>query len=105
MRVLSAALRLRRDRPDTFSDGGYTPCWPRVRPPNIWSRSCVRDDVLTAVTRLSVVLAETHWGDTSLTLPDGVWSDRITGGRFSGSVLASDLFAELPVALLERVDG
>jgi (1->4)-alpha-D-glucan 1-alpha-D-glucosylmutase len=40
-----------------------------------------------------------------LTLPDGVWSDRIAGGRFSGSVLASDLFAELPVALLERFDG
>ena len=50
-------------------------------------------------------LAETGWGDTSLTLPDGVWADRIAGGRFSGRVLASDLFAELPVALLERVDG
>ena len=63
------------------------------------------DDVLSAVTRHSVVLAETRWGDTSLTLPDGVWVDRIGGGRFSGRVLATDLFAELPVALLERVDG
>jgi (1->4)-alpha-D-glucan 1-alpha-D-glucosylmutase len=38
-------------------------------------------------------------------LPDGVWADRIAGDRFSGRVLASDLFAQLPVALLERVDG
>jgi (1->4)-alpha-D-glucan 1-alpha-D-glucosylmutase len=60
--------------------------------------------VVTAVTRHSVVLAETGWGDTSLTLPDGVWADRIAGGRFTGTVLASDLFGEFPVALLERVD-
>ena len=51
------------------------------------------------------MLAETGWGDTALTLPDGVWTDRIAGGRFSGRVLAVELFAELPVALLERVDG
>jgi (1->4)-alpha-D-glucan 1-alpha-D-glucosylmutase len=105
MRVLSAALRLRRDRPDTFTDGGYTPVLAEGAAAEHLVAFLRADDVLTAVTRLSVVLAETHWGDTSLTLPDGVWSDRIAGGGFSGSVLASDLFAELPVALLERVDG
>jgi (1->4)-alpha-D-glucan 1-alpha-D-glucosylmutase len=105
MRVVSAALRLRRDRPDTFTDGGYTPVLSEGAAAEHLVAFLRADDVLTAVTRLSVVLAETHWGDTSLTLPDGVWSDRIAGGGFSGSVLASDLFAELPVALLERVDG
>ena len=105
MRVLSAALRLRRDRPDTFTAGGYTPVLAEGAAAEHLVAFLRADDVLIAVTRLSVVLAETHWGDTSLTLPDGVWSDRIAGGRFSGSVLASDLFAELPVALLERVDG
>jgi (1->4)-alpha-D-glucan 1-alpha-D-glucosylmutase len=105
MRALSAALRLRRDRPDTFTDGGYTPVLAEGAAAEHLVAFLRADDVLTAVTRLSVVLAETHWGDTSLTLPDGVWSDRIAGGGFSGSVLASDLFAELPVALLERVDG
>ncbi len=105
MRVLSAALRLRRDRPDTFTEGRYTPVLAEGAAAEHLVAFLRADNVLTAVTRLSVVLAETHWGDTSLTLPDGVWSGRITGGRFSGSVLASDLFAELPVALLERVDG
>ena len=41
MRVVTAALRLRRDRPDTFTDGRlHTRAGRRARPPNIWSRSC-----------------------------------------------------------------
>ena len=105
MRVVNAALRLRRDRPDTFTDGGYTPLLAEGAAAEHLVAFLRADDVVTAVTRHSVVLAETHWGDTSLTLPDGVWADRIASGRFSGRVLASDLFNELPVALLERVDG
>ena len=105
MRVVTAALRLRRDRPDTFTDGGYTPVLAEGAAAEHLVAFLRADNALTAVTRHSVVLAETQWGDTSLMLPDGVWADRIAGGRFSGRVLASDLFAQLPVALLERVDG
>ena len=105
MRVVTAALRLRRSRPATFTDGGYTPVLAEGAAAEHLVAFLRADDVVTAVTRHSVVLAETKWGDTSLTLPDGVWADRIAGGRFSGRVLASDLFAQLPVALLERVDG
>ena len=105
MRVVTAALRLRRDRPDTFTDGGYTPLLAEGAAAEHLVAFLRADDVVTAVTRHSVVLAETQWGDTSLTLPDGVWADRIASGRFSGTVLASDLFNESPVALLERVDG
>ena len=105
MRVVTAALRLRRDRPDTFTDGGYTPLLAEGAAAEHLVAFLRADDVVTAVTRHSVVLAETQWGDTALTLPDGVWADRIASGRFSGRVLASDLFNESPVALLERVDG
>ncbi len=105
MRVVTAALRLRRDRPDTFTDGGYTPLLAEGAAAEHLVAFLRADDVVTAVTRHSVVLAETHWGDTSLTLPDGVWVDRIASGRFNGRVLASDLFNDSPVALLERVDG
>jgi len=105
MRVVTAALRLRRDRADTFTDGRYTPVLAEGAAAEHLVAFLRADDVLTAVTRHSVVLAETQWGDTSLTLPDGVWVDCVGGGRFSGRVLATDLFAELPVALLERVDG
>src|SRR4029077_9543321 len=105
VRVVSAALRLRRDRPNTFTAGGYTPVLAQGAAADHLVAFLRADDVLTAVTRHSVVLDETRWADTCLTLPDGVWADRIAGGRFTGNVLASDLFAELPVALLERVDG
>jgi (1->4)-alpha-D-glucan 1-alpha-D-glucosylmutase len=105
IRVVTAALRMRRDRPDTFTDGGYTPVLAEGAAAEHLVAFLRGDDALTALTRHSVVLAETHWGDTSLTLPDGVWADRIAGARFSGRVLASGLFAQLPVALLERIDG
>ena len=105
MRVVTAALRLRRDRPDTFTAGGYTPLLAEGAAAEHLVAFLRADDVVTAVTRNSLVLAETHWGNTSLRLPDGGWTDRIAGGRFSGTVLASDLLNDSPVALLERVDG
>ena len=104
IRVVTAALRLRRDRPDSFTDGDYTPVLatgPAAEHVVAFRRGA---DVLTAVTRHSVRLAETGWGETALALPDGVWADRIGGGRFSDKVLAADLFADLPVVLLERTD-
>jgi (1->4)-alpha-D-glucan 1-alpha-D-glucosylmutase len=105
IRVVTAALRLRRDRPDTFLSGGYDPVLATGSARNHLVAFRRGDDVLTAVTRHTVRLAETGWGDTVLALPDGVWTDRISGGRFSGSVPATELFADLPVALLERGPG
>ena len=45
------------------------------------------------------------WGDTILPLPDGVWTDRLTGARFTGPTPAGLMFGELPVVLLERSDA
>ncbi|OBA87233.1 malto-oligosyltrehalose synthase [Mycolicibacterium elephantis] len=105
LRVVSAALAMRRARPDTFIDGGYTPMLadgPAAAHLLAFTRG---HDVLTAVTRHTVRLSETGWAETSLTLPPGMWTDRLTGGRHAGTVLAAELFADLPVALMERVDG
>ena len=63
------------------------------------------DDVFTAVSRHTVLLSETGWGDTAVVLPEGQWTDRISGARVRGRVLAVELFADLPVVLLERTDG
>ena len=63
------------------------------------------DDVLVAVSRWSVRLQESGWSDTALPLPEGTWTDRITGDVWTGSVPAADLFTQLPVALLERSHG
>jgi (1->4)-alpha-D-glucan 1-alpha-D-glucosylmutase len=105
IRVVAAALHLRRDRAATFTDGDYTPVLPEGPAADHMVAFRRGDDVLTAVSRHTVLLSETGWGDTALVLPEGQWTDRISGGRFSGRTLAAELFAELPVALLERTDG
>ncbi|MCB0950658.1 MAG: hypothetical protein KDB44_15555, partial [Mycobacterium sp.] len=58
-----------------------------------------------AVSRWTVRLADSGWGDTTLTLPAGSWTDALTGAEHSGRVPAAELFAEQPVALLTRADA
>ncbi|WP_036418482.1 malto-oligosyltrehalose synthase [Mycobacterium sp. 155] len=104
LRVTNAALRLRRERPESFLTGSYRPVsadGPAAAHVVSFQRG---SDVLVAVSRWTVRLAETGWADTTLTLPDGVWADRLTGTQYSGAIPASGLFAELPVALLVRSD-
>ncbi|MEU5197724.1 malto-oligosyltrehalose synthase [Streptomyces scabiei] len=105
-RLTSAALRLRARRPEVFGDAAtYVPLpadGPRAGHCVAFSRS---GEVVTAVTRLSLRLAEAGgWGGTRLTLPEGRWAEVAGSGReFTGDVRVADLFATLPVALLERV--
>lgn len=103
MRVTTAALQLRRDRPQTFLAGGHTPLHANGAAADHVISYLRGDDVVVAVSRWTVALAEAGWGDTTLPLPDGEWIDRIGGRRWSGTVRADELFAELPVALLERL--
>ncbi|MFE9093453.1 malto-oligosyltrehalose synthase [Streptomyces sp. NPDC007264] len=106
--LTTAALRLRRRRPDAFgASGTYAPLAARG-PAAAHCLAFVRSGaVLTAVTRLSLRLAEAGgWRDTSLTLPPGRWADVLAPERrFEGHTRVADLFAPRPVALLERTDG
>lgn len=105
LRVVRAALALRRERPDTFLTGGYRPLLAAGEAAEHLVSFRRGDDVVVAVSRWTVRLADNGWGQTTLTLPDGVWADRLTGGSHSGTVLAADLFADLPVTLLVRADA
>ncbi|WP_328224240.1 malto-oligosyltrehalose synthase [Streptomyces sp. NBC_00310] len=107
-RLTSAALRLRARRPEVFGDAAaYTP----LSADGAGAGHCVAfarsGEVVTAVTRLSLRLAEAGgWGDTRLVLPEGRWADVLGEGReFAGVVRMAELFEVLPVALLERVGG
>ncbi len=100
--VVTAALRLRRERPDVFLGGGYRPLLADGPAAEHLVAFVRGDDVVTAAIRQSVHLAESGWGETRLVLPGGTWRDRIGGSLFSGSVSPADLFAGLPVSLLER---
>jgi (1->4)-alpha-D-glucan 1-alpha-D-glucosylmutase len=102
IRVVKAALQLRRARPNTFLHGGYYPVLAAGAGADHLVAFRRGDDVLVAVTRWTVQLEPSGWGDTAVTLPDGSWTDALTGSVVSGTVPVAELFAELPVALLER---
>ncbi|WP_055494665.1 malto-oligosyltrehalose synthase [Streptomyces sp. TP-A0356] len=106
--LTGAALRLRRRRPEAFGESATYAPLAAEGPGAAHCVAFVRSgEVLTAVTRLSLRLAEAGgWRDTSLTLPPGRWADVLAPERrFEGHARVADLFARLPVALLERADG
>ncbi|MFI2506435.1 malto-oligosyltrehalose synthase [Streptomyces sp. NPDC018972] len=104
--VTRAALRLRARRPDVFGDtASYEPL-SAEGPAAAHCLAFVRSgEVLTAVTRLSLRLAEAGgWRDTRLPLPPGRWADVLEKGReFSGHARVEELLGRSPVALLERL--
>ena len=105
LRVVKAALQVRRARPESFVGGSYRPVLAAGDAANHVVAFRRADDVLVAVTRWTVHLEQSGWGDTTLPLPDGSWTDTLTGAVVSGATAAAELFAELPVALLERTDA
>lgn len=105
IRVVTTALRLRRSRPDAFLDGNYLPVLATGQASDHIVAFSRGEDILVAVTRWTVRLAETGWGNTVVPLPQGSWIDRLTGAVASGPTAAAELFADLPVVLLERDRG
>lgn len=106
--VTAAALRLRARRPDVFGAAAtYTPLRAEGAAADHCAAFARSGEVVTAVTRLSLRLAEAGgWRGTRLPLPPGRWTDLLAPGRhFEGHARAEDLFAALPVALLERTGG
>ncbi|MDX1872749.1 malto-oligosyltrehalose synthase [Mycolicibacterium sp. 120266] len=103
IRVVAAALRLRRDKPDTFLSGGYHPLLASGSAAEHVVAFGRGSDVVVAVARWTVRLNETGWEDTTVDLPEGLWADRLSGRTFAGTVAAGELFEQSPVALLERL--
>lgn len=105
IRVVAAALRSRRERPATYLSGDYTPVaadGPAADHVIAFHRGT---DVLVVVPRWTLKLDESDCAETTLALPAGDWTDRLTGRTWSGTVAADALFAELPGVLLEKADG
>ncbi|BCI88801.1 hypothetical protein NIIDMKKI_40070 [Mycobacterium kansasii] len=105
IRVVTTALRLRRSRPESFRHGGYVPVLASGDASDhvvAFRRGWECQDILVAVTRWTVRLEETGWGNTVVPLPDGSWTDTLSGATASGPTSAAELFADLPVVLLER---
>ncbi|ANB09251.1 malto-oligosyltrehalose synthase [Streptomyces ambofaciens] len=104
--VTRAALGLRRRRPEVFGDAATYEPLAAQGPAAAHCLAFVRSgEVVTAVTRLSLRLAEAGgWRGTTLPLPPGRWADALAPGReFTGQVPVEELFTGVPMALLERV--
>jgi len=96
--VVTRALRLRRDRPELFSE--YRPVYADG-PAGGHVVAFDRGGALTVATRLPVGLADSGgWSKTSLPLPPGDWTDVLTGATYHGGLVLADLLGRYPVALL-----
>ncbi|GGG11988.1 putative maltooligosyl trehalose synthase [Rhodococcoides trifolii] len=101
------AATLRRDRPASFVGGTYAPVVASgdaaehlvgfLRGPHGSS-----GDVIAVASRLTLSMQENGWGDTTVALPEGEWTDVLTSRTHSGTVDVATVFGSLPVALLVR---
>jgi (1->4)-alpha-D-glucan 1-alpha-D-glucosylmutase len=109
--VTSRALRLRRDHPDWFADGGYTPLAATgSAAEHVVAFARGDGNAVTVATRLPRGLrGRGGWADTALELParpqGGAWRDVLTSQSFSIHVKLTELLQQLPVALLVQENG
>ena len=97
--VTRAALQLRRAHPEWFlADATYRAisCGPRAL------AFCRSDQAVVVVPLRSWSVQRDGWVDETVALPDGSWTDALTGCSWSGEVPLADLLAQRPVALLTR---
>lgn len=109
--VTHHALTLRKERPGSFVGGTYQPVFAEGAGERYLVGSARgpvdgAQDVITLVTRRPIGLArDGGWGDTTITLPEGIWTDRFTGNAWSGTVTVAAMFGTYPVALLVADDA
>jgi (1->4)-alpha-D-glucan 1-alpha-D-glucosylmutase len=101
--VISQALRLRVERPTSFDAGAsYTPLLAEGSKADHVIAFLRGDDAIAVVPRFMHLLGD-NWSGTSIQLPAGAWTDRLSGEvHHGGSVRVSALFDKFPVALLVR---
>jgi len=99
--VTARALRLRRDRPDLFTGYDAVPATGAAAEHVV---AFDRGGAVAVATRLPATLQrDGGWRDTTITLPNGAWTDEFTGRNVAGAVVALVALLEIyPVALLAR---
>lgn len=105
--VVAHALWLRRERPASFVGGSYGPVVAEgIAADHVvaFTRGSTDDepDVMAVAARLTFAVEDSGWGDTTLPLPPGLWTDRLSGATYEGAVPAAELLRTFPVALLVR---
>ncbi|MCL2660946.1 MAG: malto-oligosyltrehalose synthase [Acidobacteriaceae bacterium] len=101
MWTIYQALQLRREHPEWFgAEASYTPLLAEGAKQDHVLAYMRADAVVTVVPRFTLRLLGA-WRDTSLALPEGQWTNRMTGEVVAGGhVAVRALLKEFPVALL-----
>jgi len=101
MWTIFRALHLRKEHPQWFgADAAYEPLEVSGRRREHAIAYLRGGHTITVVPRLTLAL-DRAWGDTSIALPEGVWTNRLTGEEIPGGALRMDrLLQQFPVALL-----
>ena len=104
--VTSRTLRLRRDHPGWFvgEEAQYHAVATTTGNAFALGRGDGEPHIVGVVTRLAVSLGRYGgWQDHTVTLPEGLWHDALTGRSLDGgAVRLADLLTPMPVALLVR---
>jgi (1->4)-alpha-D-glucan 1-alpha-D-glucosylmutase len=103
--VVRQALRARASRPDAFGAGGtYEPLEARGAAAEHAFGYTRGGEVAVVVPRLVIRLArDGGWRETEVALPEGDWTNELTGEKASGGWVAMDaVLGRFPVALLTR---
>jgi (1->4)-alpha-D-glucan 1-alpha-D-glucosylmutase len=100
--VVHRALTLRRERPELFR--GYRALNAEGAAADHLLAYARGEDLVVVATRLPAGLESIGgWGDTTLPVPEGEWTDAITGAGVIGEQpLLSAVLSRYPVALLVR---
>jgi (1->4)-alpha-D-glucan 1-alpha-D-glucosylmutase len=103
MWTIHKALELRRERPEWFgADADYIPLMVDGAKHDHAIAYLRGEDVVTVAPRLTMKLAGV-WKDTTVTLPEGRWKNRLTGAMMEGGEVGIKvLLKDFPVALLVR---
>ncbi len=106
--LIRQALALRARRPEAFgADGGYRALWPSG-PRAEHVVAFLRGEQVATVTarqvrRLGGLPSAWQWRDTAVDLPEGTWTDVLTGHTHRGGRVALQrVLTRFPVAVLER---
>ena len=106
--VTTALLSLRNEHAALFADGSYEAVagsGPDRDSLCAFRRQAGQDEIVVAVARFPGRREDSDFdGETALPLPDGRWTDALSGRRFDGGtgVLARDLFAVIPGVVLVK---
>ena len=104
--LTTALLALRGDHAALFADGSYEALAARGADADAvcaFRRQAGGDEVVVAVARFPGRRETAGFdGETALALPEGRWTDALTGRSFGGDVTAARLFEAIPAVVLVR---